>query len=664
MNGNNNAEIATEDSPLVTSASLSVNNSTNGSENGSAASTTESTRLWDELDQPWPSTFERAVGLLASPGVSREKVELYTHSPKPGSTPLALQRRRNLSRGFYSPEPTAAVLAQRRAQDFLHDYYDGDDLESSTRKERHDSDRLHDKKETMLKNKSLDFGLRIQSTQSQLADKAQKAKEYRQQVLKQQQQRDSNKTSTVITDSEREGMLRSPGYAKEVQSLRYKKEQKKAADAHGASGSAAGSANVLQSAFNLANILMGVGLLGLPFGFKMAGYWGGFTCVLVFGIITWRTSILIGRELNGDPRPASSFTDNPFKSPYPPGSAHGRLLPPITGFPDIARRAFGETGCVVLSILLYFELFSCVCIFFVTIGDHLHSIFPGITLEIHTILAASVSLIPTIFLHTPALLSYFSMVGTFATIAVVGTVVGAALLQGSMVDTMMAAQEAATGVASTEPPYQAWGNVNGIIMCLGLVAYCFSGHAIVPSIYTSMKEPQRFEEMVTITFIIVMLVCFAVAVSGYYMFGTTVADQVTLSLEAGFQAGGLMDILIWLMILTAFSKTTLTIFPLALGMEEIFAPYFTSEKAVDFMAGIIKLVITALALLVSLYVPSFSFLCALTGMICTMTVSVIFPAAAHWKIFYNHITWWEHAANAVFVVLGLVMAVVGTVQTV
>lgn len=125
-----------------------------------------------------------------------------------------------------------------------------------------------------------------------------------------------------------------------------------------------------------------------------------------------------------------------------------------------------------------------------------------------------------------------------------------------------------------------------------------------------------------------------------------------------------MDILIWLMILTAFSKTTLTIFPLALGMEEIFAPYFTSERAVDLMSGSIKFTITILALLVSLYVPSFSFLCALTGMICTMAVSVVFPAAAHWKIFYHHLPWWEHVVDAIFVVLGIIMAVVGTIQTV
>ena len=115
---------------------------------------------------------------------------------------------------------------------------------------------------------------------------------------------------------------------------------------------------------------------------------------------------MIGCKLNGDPRPLHYFDDNPYKAPHAPGSAHGRLLPPIAGFPDIACRAFGHTGCLVLSILLYFELFLCVCIFFVAIGDHLHSLFPQLSQATHMVLAAAISLVPTIFLHTPRLLSH------------------------------------------------------------------------------------------------------------------------------------------------------------------------------------------------------------------------------------------------------------------
>jgi hypothetical protein len=49
-------------------------------------------------------------------------------------------------------------------------------------------------------------------------------------------------------------------------------------------------------------------------------------------------------------------------------------------------------------------------------------------------------------------------------------------------------------------------------------------------------------------------------------------------------------------------------FPLALGFEEIFAPYLSTEGMVNILSGFIKLVLTVMALLVSLYVPSFGYL--------------------------------------------------------
>jgi vesicular inhibitory amino acid transporter len=51
------------------------------------------------------------------------------------------------------------------------------------------------------------------------------------------------------------------------------------------------------------------------------------------------------------------------------------MLPPINSFPDIVWMSFGKARCFVLSFVLYFELFSCLCIFFVTLGDHLHALF-------------------------------------------------------------------------------------------------------------------------------------------------------------------------------------------------------------------------------------------------------------------------------------------------
>ena len=203
----------------------------------------------------------------------------------------------------------------------------------------------------------------------------------------------------------------SPGYEREQQSTKLKKQKDQ---------SSARNATFSECAFNMANTLMGVGMLGLPYVFKSAGWIGGFSVTIFFCFVTWRPSILIGRELNGDPRPSNFFDDSPYKTPLPPGSTPGtRMLPPIKSFPDIARTSFGEAGCFVLSFVLYFELFSCLFIFFVTLGDHLHALFPSIPSERHMVFVAIVLTIPTALLRTPKLLSYLSMVGTIATVAVV-----------------------------------------------------------------------------------------------------------------------------------------------------------------------------------------------------------------------------------------------------
>jgi solute carrier family 32 (vesicular inhibitory amino acid transporter) len=241
---------------------------------------------------------------------------------------------------------------------------------------------------------------------------------------------------------------------------------------------------------------------------------------------------------------------------------------------------------------------------------------------------------------------------------VVISVIASAFLEGNIAESVAEKEH-----LMITPPYHIGWKSNGLTLAFGLVAYCFSGHAIIPSIYTSMEKPQEFDTMVTYTFVLVVCCCLSVAFSGYYIFGSTVQDQVTLSLERSSQAVTATKALTWLMIMTAFSKVTLTMFPLALGMEEIVAPHLSSERMVDIASATIKLLLTVLALCVSIFFPSFSLLCSFVGVICSMTVSVIFPAAAHLKLFGSRLSFVEKLIDWILIVLGIVMGIAGTVAT-
>ena len=321
--------------------------------------------------------------------------------------------------------------------------------------------------------------------------------------------------------------------------------------------------------------------------------------------------------------------------------------------PMVLSHLSTTTQC--LSAVLYFELFSCLSIFFVSLGDHLHALFPHVSQSKHMTIVAGILTIPSALLRTPKLLSYLSMVGTFATVAVVSSVVISALVMFS----------AAGDNADVEEKEYSMYSSSGLPLALGIVAYCFSGHAIVPSIYNSMQRPHEFERMIDLTYGLVLLSCLFVAISGYYMFGSDVDDQITLSLEKRAGDGNLfMDCLTWLMIMTACSKFTLTMFPLALGFEEMLTNILPSDLAMELVDSAVKIVLIFLALAVAIWFPSFSFLCSLVGLICTMIVSVIFPAMAYLRLFGSSLPVSEKVLGWLLVAGGAFVAVIGTIATV
>lgn len=151
------------------------------------------------------------------------------------------------------------------------------------------------------------------------------------------------------------------------------------------------------------------------------------------------------------------------------------------------------------------------------------------------------------------------------------------------------------------------------------------------------------------------------------MFGSTVLDQITLSLERSTDAMWIMDCLTMLLVLTCFSKITITMFPIATGLEDMVASSLLPENFVnerlsaDVASALIKFTLTILALLVSVFVPSFSYLVALVGMICTMTVSVIFPSAAYLQMFGSKLGLGVKALCVVFILCGVIISITGTI---
>ena len=73
---------STEASPLLPSfdVSPSTSNSTTHSRDSSVASIT-GLDLKEELEQPWPATFDRGIQILAGPIMDEKSIDGFTKSP-------------------------------------------------------------------------------------------------------------------------------------------------------------------------------------------------------------------------------------------------------------------------------------------------------------------------------------------------------------------------------------------------------------------------------------------------------------------------------------------------------------------------------------------------------------------------------------------------------
>ncbi|CAI5477379.1 unnamed protein product [Closterium sp. Yama58-4] len=216
----------------------------------------------------------------------------------------------------------------------------------------------------------------------------------------------------------------------------------------------------------------------------------------------------------------------------------------ITTYPDIGAAAFGRVGRMLTSLVLYGELFAVAVELLILEGDSLAFLFPsfaphGVSLgpsirlspnqvrklsllvyvsvggllaalivllptkgfstvpslllspnQVFLIIAALIVL-PTVWLRKLSLLAYVSVGGLLAALV---TVVGVAWVAAvGTVDAASASAAAApAAVAAAAQGGSALLRVQGIPVAMGIFGFCFSGHAVFPTIYRSMDKPQHF----------------------------------------------------------------------------------------------------------------------------------------------------------------------------
>ncbi|XP_077251537.1 amino acid transporter AVT1I-like [Tasmannia lanceolata] len=374
----------------------------------------------------------------------------------------------------------------------------------------------------------------------------------------------------------------------------------------------------IRTVLNGVNALSGVGILSIPFALSEGG-WLSLILLFLTAIICFYTGILLRQCMDTHPL--------------------------IKTYPDIGELAFGCKGRVTVALFMYLELYLVAIEFLILEGDNLHKLFPNASFKIMGIrlggktafvLLSALIILPTTWLKSLSLLAYVSAGGVLASIIVVGSV-----FWGGAVD----------GVGFHERGRLL--NLSGMPTAVSLYAFCYCGHAIFPTIYTSMKDRSQFSKVLLLCFVLCSFNYGTMAIQGYLMYGDDVKSQVTLNLSIGKLSS---KIAIYTTLINPFTKYALVISPISIAIEEWFSIY--NNRAISLL---IRTLLVISTVVVALTVPLFGYIMALTGSFLSSTVSMLFPCMCYLKISTaSRKCGFELVTILGILVLGFLVAIIGT----
>jgi amino acid permease len=93
------------------------------------------------------------------------------------------------------------------------------------------------------------------------------------------------------------------------------------------------------------------------------------------------------------------------------------------------------------------------------------------------------------------------------------------------------------------------------------------GHAVFPSLYSSMAQPQRWSRLLALCFAIAVVLYAGMALLGAAMFGPGTADNVTLNMQQAAPTALPTVLAMWLVIVSPLTKIGLTLAPVAMAVR-------------------------------------------------------------------------------------------------
>ncbi|KAI0081219.1 amino acid transporter [Panus rudis PR-1116 ss-1] len=367
---------------------------------------------------------------------------------------------------------------------------------------------------------------------------------------------------------------------------------------------------LLDSIANMANSILGAGIIGLPYAVRQAGFFTGlFLLVILCGVTDWTIRLIV---LNAKLSGRSSYI-------------------------EIMNHCFGPSGRAAVSFFQFAFAFGGMCAFGIIIGDTIphviRSIFPNLHhVPILSIFANRQFIIALCTLCVSYPLSLYRDIHKLSRasgLALIGMIiiVTSVLIEGPQVSPNL----------KGDPSKRFTFLGSGLFQAIGVISFAFVCHHNSLLIYGSLRTPtlDRFAKVTHVSTLISLVACCTLAISAYLVF----TDKTQGNILNNFSPNDtLINVARFCFGLNMFTTLPLELFVCREVIEQYFFAHepFSMNRHVFFTT-----VIIVSSMLLALITCDLGVMLEITGGASATALAFIFPAACYLKLTESSQPWYS-----------------------
>ncbi|XP_027941292.1 amino acid transporter ANT1 [Vigna unguiculata] len=392
-------------------------------------------------------------------------------------------------------------------------------------------------------------------------------------------------------------------------------------------------ASKLQTLGNIIVTVVGTGVLGLPFAFRIAGWVAGSLGVAVVGLSTYYCMLLL---VNCRDKLAS-------EEPLGESNTYG----------DLGYRSFGTLGRFVTEVIIVVAQCAGSIAYFVFIGQNLHSVFESQNLSMASYIFMLVPVeIGLSWIGSLSALAPFSIFADVCNVLAMGIVVKEDVQRTFGEGFSFGERTAITS------------NIGGLPFAAGMAVFCFEGFGMTLALENSMQDRRKFPILLAQTFGGITLVYILFGFCGYMAFGEETRDIVTLNLPRNWSS---LSVQVGLCVGLAFTLPIMLhpINEIVEGKLKIILRNNNDSTGPGKICICISraIVVVGLAVIAS-FVPEFGVFASFVGSTLCAMLSFVLPATFHLKLLGSSLPFWRKALDFIVLFSGLFFAIYGTYNTI